>query len=131
MIRGRFWASPAVASAWLAASSCGEPTPAGHVLAGEAGAEGACPAGQTLCSGACVSLSETPAHCGACGQACDTGEICVAGACACAPGLTDCGGSCVNLAADGANCGSCGNACPAPLVCGPGYTDISLPAPRG
>ena len=84
-----------------------------------------CPAGQTACAGACVSLSDSPAHCGECGRACSAGQTCVAGACSCAPGFTDCGGPCVNLTTDGANCGECGNVCAAPLVCSLGQCSDS------
>ncbi len=117
MTTPRLWASAGLALIWLVVSSCSESSSTGGGTAGQPGVDGECPVGQTLCSGACVSLAENLANCGACGQACFTGQTCVAGACACLAGLTDCSGACVNLAADGANCGSCGNACPAGMVC--------------
>jgi len=40
-----------------------------------------CPAGQTVCSGACADLTVDRTHCGACGTACAFGEICQASAC--------------------------------------------------
>jgi YVTN family beta-propeller protein len=47
-----------------------------------------CPAGARACADACVDTSVDPAHCGACGVACPTGEACRAGAC------TDCASAC-------------------------------------
>jgi hypothetical protein len=52
-----------------------------------------CP-GLTQCGAACVDLNASASHCGACGNACDSGtEICVAGECLstagpCQPGIT-------------------------------------------
>ena len=37
---------------------------------------GACPAGQTTCSGACVDLATDNANCGACAVACGAGTQC-------------------------------------------------------
>src|SRR5438067_9588188 len=48
--------------------------------------DGGCPVGLTLCSGACVKLSDDPSHCGACGTACGGGKACIGGACACPVG---------------------------------------------
>jgi hypothetical protein len=41
----------------------------------------ACPEGETLCAGACVSTDSNAQHCGACGMACPEGETCLAGKC--------------------------------------------------
>ncbi len=41
----------------------------------------ACPAGQTLCGGACTDLTTDAANCGQCGNACATGASCVSGTC--------------------------------------------------
>jgi hypothetical protein len=40
-----------------------------------------CAASDTCCDGACINLQTDAANCGACGNACDAGEICVAGSC--------------------------------------------------
>lgn len=76
----------------------------------------ACPAGQSVCGGACVNTAADPANCGGCGIACGFGETCLSGACGiaatgCANGETACQGACVNLGSDPANCGGCGVAC--------------------
>src|SRR5690606_40971938 len=51
-----------------------------------------------------------PAHCGACDDACATGESCMAGSCVgtCGGGLTSCDGTCTNTDIDPNNCGACG-----------------------
>ena len=45
-----------------------------------------CISATTDCSGTCVDTSSNPAHCGACGNACEQGATCDAGACVCALG---------------------------------------------
>ncbi len=40
-----------------------------------------CPEGRVACDGRCVALAVEPAHCGACGRACGTGENCTLGEC--------------------------------------------------
>ncbi len=66
-----------------------------------------------MCSGACTDLQTSRTHCGMCGRACATGEVCTAGACvvACAAGQTNCGGRCIDTTSDSANCGACGRTC--------------------
>jgi hypothetical protein len=95
-----------------AASNC---TAAGHPRRSEAlgagGAEGYCDVGQTLCNGVCVSTQTDPLNCGACGQACATGQVCEAGSCACPAGQTLCDGGCTSTLTDPANCGRCGTVC--------------------
>lgn len=87
-------------------------------LAGRCVAE--CPAGFTLCEGACVNLTTDLNNCGACGNLCqNTGvgtSVCVAGACnvACPPNYQDCDNNprngCTSLIS-ASNCGSCNNPC--------------------
>ena len=72
----------------------------------------ACPAGETDCRSACVSLGST-SNCGSCGNACAAGAACASGQCQCPTGQTVCGSTCVNTGSDGKNCGSCGQACTA------------------
>lgn len=71
------------------------------------------------CGGAtCVELATDPAHCGACGNACEAGGVCVGGNCAASCGMLDtCGGTCVDLDTDAENCGACGNVCAAGQSC--------------
>ncbi|HUH01189.1 MAG TPA: lamin tail domain-containing protein, partial [Kofleriaceae bacterium] len=40
-----------------------------------------CPAGESVCSGACANLQDDPAHCGACGNTCGPGVSCHQGSC--------------------------------------------------
>jgi endo-1,4-beta-xylanase len=76
----RFWGSAVLGSVWVALSSCGESNAPGYIAAGAAGAEGACSAGQTLCSGSCTDTSTDPTNCGRCGNVC-AGGTCIAGRC--------------------------------------------------
>jgi YVTN family beta-propeller protein len=56
--------------------------------------EKTCAADERLCGNTCVSVQTDALHCGACGNACGTGEACQAGACTqCAASCT--GGQCV------------------------------------
>jgi hypothetical protein len=75
----------------------------------------ACSAGETACSGSCVTTATDVNNCGSCGHACNTagGETCVAGACTCTTG-TDCFGVCTTTSTDPNNCGGCGTACGMP-----------------
>lgn len=43
------------------------------------GANGVCPAGATLCDGACVELESSSTHCGSCGAPCAAGTVCEGG----------------------------------------------------
>ncbi len=80
-----------------------------------------CVEGQGRCGEACVDLSSTASHCGACGVACSRTEACVEGACLCRPGATLCEDRCVVTASDPAHCGGCagagGVACAPDQVC--------------
>jgi hypothetical protein len=53
-----------------------------------------CSAGQSECSGACVDMATSNAHCGGCGQACAGGTSCSNGYC-CPNGTRACGDVCV------------------------------------
>lgn len=97
---------------------------AGRSSAPDASVSGSCPSSApTRCSGACVNLASSNAHCGACGNACETGEGCSSGQCLSStpscPGAapTRCGGSCVDTQTDKSHCGSCGNLCDANKRC--------------
>lgn len=91
------------------------------------------------CNDRCFDTSINPNHCGACGNRCDAGQICVRGRCetscgtgSCPQGLsccasaenrccqsfeTCCPGGCKALLSDRDNCGACGHACPIGQSC--------------
>lgn len=73
-----------------------------------------CTHGEKLCGSSCVDLFTNKNHCGVCGRACGSQEICVSARCgpACTEkGTTLCGDTCVNLETDADNCGGCGKEC--------------------
>ncbi|WP_437976335.1 MXAN_6577-like cysteine-rich protein [Sorangium sp. So ce295] len=102
-----------------------------------------CPDGLSRCNGECVELEANADHCGACGDACEAGQLCVKGRCsggggeggggegggigtgvgggeACGEGQSDCSGKCVNLETDLRNCGDCDVECAEGHVCADG-----------
>ena len=91
-------------------------------------ATGNCSYGETLCnpyvaSSRCADLSRDQDNCGACGNACPRGTICLKGRCDCdyLSGKSFCeslfGGICVDLESEQQNCGYCGNSCPIESEC--------------
>jgi len=70
-----------------------------------------CGTGQTVCGTGCVDTAVNNAHCGKCGNACESPRTCGAGKCNCPADYTDCNGQCVNTKIDAQNCGGCGKAC--------------------
>ena len=85
-----------------------------------------CPDGELDCDGSCTVVLRDPANCGACGQACGTGQVCIDGACGCPTGRTMCHGQCVSITSDVSNCGACGRACPAHQFCTAGTCSCAL-----
>ena len=82
-----------------------------------------CPAGTSACAEkgeepACIDLTSSPEHCGACDAACKPGAACSNGVCSCPPELTDCPDECADLKSSVNNCGSCGNQCNAYCLAG-------------
>jgi len=70
----------------------------------------------------CADLDSDPANCGACGDECGAGQICLAGRCQCEDvGQGLCDGVCINVLDDPNNCGRCGNVCAAGQQCA-GFT---------
>src|SRR5262249_41926075 len=74
-----------------------------------------CPPSAVICGGKCTDTKTDPQNCGACGQACAPGTVCVAGTCGCgcSPPQVCCNAVCTALATDPFNCGACGHACTA------------------
>jgi len=81
-----------------------------------------CPFGLTSCGNQCVSTSNDPRNCGACGNSCGTGPTngCVNGMCVCSAGLTRCNNTCIDTRFDENNCGGCGTVCPGNQQCSNG-----------
>jgi len=82
----------------------------------------ACSAGYQDCdrnvmTGCEAALMTSTTHCGACGNACATGQSCNSGVCQCPTGQTLCLGACTPTQSDRLNCGACNLACPAGQMC--------------
>jgi hypothetical protein len=86
----------------------------------------------TSCGGTCTDLARDPASCGACGAACNAGDLCLTAAgvttctATCPGGFTACGGACVDLVADRLHCGACGQACTPGEACREGACRADL-----
>lgn len=106
------------------ASGAGGASTSGATNTQSGGGAGACPV--LRCGTECVDTGTDPANCGACGEACPSGEACEAGQCAlaCAGGTTKCSGpmgeTCADTSVDPANCGACGKACGVAELCDAG-----------
>lgn len=86
--------------------------------------EATCWLGQTACGMTCTNLESDEFNCGACGQACMSGRVCIDGAClmaggedGCGLGQIRCGGQCVYPETNRDNCGRCGHVCPGWYTC--------------
>ena len=94
-----------------------------------------CAGDSVVCDGACARLATDNANCGACGEACDAGEVCSNGVCAvsCAAPLATCGAGgaafCADTRNDPAHCGGCDLACPDGQVCSGGTCAPTCAAP--
>jgi len=77
-----------------------------------------CSKSETDCNGSCFNLDIDPDNCGICGNICDDGLTCKAGACVrdCNAGQTVCNDECVDLKTDPTHCGACANVCGPPTV---------------
>jgi hypothetical protein len=71
----------------------------------------ACADPSTVCNGVCVNPASDSLNCGACGNVCSDGEICVAGACTlnCPANFVLCGDACVDPNNDRNFCGATGD----------------------
>jgi hypothetical protein len=70
-----------------------------------------CDPGACCINGQCTPTDLTGnENCGACGNRCTGGTICVNGACQCPSGQANCSGTCTTMGTN-QNCAACGNAC--------------------
>jgi hypothetical protein len=118
--------------------ACGNACPAG-LLCSEGQCQRECGPGLALCASGdpggvdggrdavCADVRVDRAHCGACGNACPSGQICAMGRCvlSCAAPLSECMGACRDLGADNDHCGACGTACPAGQLCSMGRCAVT------
>ncbi len=83
----------------------------------------------TSCDSECANFWVDTKHCGACGNACKDGEVCMLGECksGCGVGYTDCNGGCHDTQRSKKHCGACGNACNDGEVCVEGACKSSCP----
>ena len=101
---------------------------------------GPCP-GALACNGRCVDPQTDAAHCGACGHACVSSAVCLAGVCrpapqdagagACPVGQVRCGPYCTITATDPLHCGRCDNHCLRGQSCAAGLCVAGVPGPDG
>lgn len=85
------------------------------ICVGEASPTCECPADQTECGSACRDTSSDASHCGSCGNACQSGEACIASRCepTCPIDTKPCGDICIpKRCEDDSSC--CGAKCCAP-----------------
>lgn len=75
--KSRLFLFSLLAAAWLVTTGCGTES-------------ASCPDGETACGSQCIDTLSDPSHCGGCGQACGTGELCMEGVCGCPDGLDVC-----------------------------------------
>ncbi len=76
-----------------------------------------CQSGTARCGEGCADFHFDARNCGACGNACATGQSCIDSVCVCSAGTSQCGSLCAVLQTDPNNCGACGNVCPSGQVC--------------
>jgi hypothetical protein len=95
---------------------------AGGGLVTECAKDGDCKDGETCCSGVCANLDSAAAHCGTCGNSCESGvnstATCKKGVCSltCDKGYADCdlqafNGCEINVLGNPVHCGDCKTAC--------------------
>ncbi len=90
-----------------------------------------CQTGTERCGQGCIDPTSDAKNCGACGNACRSGQICDNKVCKCSAGTTSCDGECTVLDTDAKHCGACGaagsTACTPTQVCEQGQCRTSCP----
>ncbi len=84
-----------------------------------------CSAGLSRCGTGCADLEADRLNCGACGAACQIGEVCREGRCTCPSGAERCGAVCAVTSTDPSHCGGCGRPCAQNQVCEAGQCKAS------
>jgi len=92
-------------------TACGSGYCVGGLVCLNGQCERACDAGTTRCGQDCVDVGSNPSHCGGCGVACASGQVCAGGVCSCPDETELCGGECVNPLTDLDHCGACDTPC--------------------
>jgi|GEM_PF-316897 len=101
----------------LGLSSCSDDSTSGQKLVCASGtACGGICCENTCCNKTCADMKTDSENCGACANACGSGEICHAGLCIvagsqCTGSQKWCDGVCVNAGTSVQHCGECNNAC--------------------
>ncbi len=103
----------------------------GGLIAGDDGGSSQCDGGGTLCGSSCVNVSNDNANCGACGNACPSGQVCSASKCGttCSNNTKICGSTCVDTQTDDTNCGACGTKCTTNQKCVAGKCALQCAQP--
>jgi hypothetical protein len=93
---------------------------------------GAPPIPCTVCGSRCVSLETDSDNCGACGNSCGSGSVCLGGSChpTCQGGAFECSDGCANLATDSNHCGDCTTQCSPQEACVGGQCTRVCVAPQ-
>ncbi|MBO5753648.1 MAG: hypothetical protein J6S69_08170, partial [Proteobacteria bacterium] len=113
------------------AGGCSNDANGEHPLVCEPGLEvcGQSCCAHTCCDGVCIDILSDTGHCGGCGLACESGEVCQEGSCAevtdgCPTGKEQCHGECVDLQSDVRYCGDCSVSCAEHEVCRAGKCEM-------
>ena len=102
-------ADPPDATAYTGSDAAAD---SGVLFEPDAGLPG-CLIGELECASECVNPNTDARHCGRCGSACASGEVCSAGSCMaqCELPLTLCNNRCFDLQYEPEHCGRCGRRC--------------------
>ena len=90
-----------------------------------------CPNHTDCCWTGCTDTRNDDDNCGACGQPCGDGAVCVNRACICLDGRTHCDGECRDTTSDPNYCGDCDTYCAPGQVCRQGRCGCPETCPLG